>query len=539
MPTTPARAEPIVDGSTIVDASDAQPLAALAPNDGLAAAVADRGALQGKPIAAGDGRFVVFVETPLRASMALLVSAARDGGAPAVEDLGLPTASRVVLATTWRGKVYVVVESIAALDQPGGLRVVQSLLLGEREQDYSLLQRTRLAEATDEEDLRKRLQALGPAPKEPPYATDQDMVLALRNLRRPSELAAMLSSEGVDVGVSYAASFLQRTVHLGSASLTAAAMKPLVLVGISVSSCSAAYCSSSDDDGGPVAIHFTRPKGGRATLIDVETSPPAVPIASPSAPSPVATSADTTALAQACKRLGKTGRMLASAPLRSDGSGVIGVVARDDGGEARLDMVFVDGAWEEALEMDLGLIDPATAKVGFVESDGDGRADVVVFGEASYMKKRSKAARLYLSPRDVGSPGRMAQAERSALFALRGTTSLEAALAAAITLPTGAIPKTEACPIVLALGDKRTAPAALAPGAKTYAYNEPTQPEVSLHKVGLDGVATGYPPTCSDLRCDARRPFCTYADPPSIDWFWLARDKGRLLSTAVVRYDGS
>jgi hypothetical protein len=332
--------------------------------------------------------------------------------------------------------------------------------------EYAPAERAKLAEARDAADLSKRIATLGPPKQVAPSAHD-NMTAALGAVHGPSDLAPLIGPEGLEVVEVYEGAFARLRERLHSTALfTSPAAALLARAAGRVYTCTQGACNACNDDLKPVRLRYAE-SGGAWHLTSVELTPPRVgPITSPSAPRGVP-NGDVGVTQRLAARLGAPGRVLGSAPLRADGSGSIGVSLAPDG---RLVMLLSDGAYEETATLETGLV--GTAKVGFVDSDGDGRTDVVVFGEAEYMKKRSKVARLFLSPREVDAPGRVIRPDAAALFALRGVGSLQAALDASLAVPTGPARK-DACPLVLALGDKKTAPQALARGAKTWAYGEP------------------------------------------------------------------
>lgn len=471
---------------------------------------------------------------PAPAPDAAAAPAVDAGPPPSLEGLQLPAASRALFAASVAGRTWVVVESVASLDLPGGMRTVDASP-GFTLDELPLARRMHLAEARDAADLARRVAALT-TPARPSARGKDPLEHALVAVKTPADVAALIGPEGVDVVTAWEGAFGQLREHVQSTSVDRSPfVKALPAMAARVGACAEATCVTVDDDGARVVLRGVV-RGGAVFLESVELDPPEPgPALSPTAPRLV-DKGDPAATERVAKRLGVAGAVIASAPLRAGGAGSVGVVRTAEEGLA---MVLADGAFEASADLAIGLLDPKTVEVGFVEADGDGRADVVVFGHASYVKKKSSFARLYASPRTVGSPGRVLQPDPGALFALRPATSLDAARAAALTAPLGAVAKADACRLVLALGDAKSAPRALASGAKLWAYGEPSEAEVSLHPATVAKVVSPSPSSCAELRCDPRRPVCTYVSEPAVEWFWIKQEKGAPKLDVVVRYDGS
>ncbi len=521
------------------------------PRERIEAALSGHGRMQGTPVSLGAApgggqggeRFVAFVgsERVTRGSCFVTLSE----GPPKVEVVALPPGVRVLFAAARAGHVEAVVESVAVLDQPAGLR---GIWLGAPEgidmpEAYPLHAIRSLASSRDAAELSRRI-AEGPAPGSAPEE-GEPAEERLARVGAVGDLVAFLPRDGVEVLEAYQSTFPRLLERIDVASLPRSPRaSSLVAITSHVSDCAQGVCRSADELGRIVIVRYSR-TGGSITLRSFELPPTLSPPALSSAPRlvPALGSVDAPAggdggTEAALRELGQASRVKASALLREGGGRVslLEPIARE-GDRQRLALLVEDGDLVQLSELELGPLDPTTLTSAFVDADGDGRTDLVVQGKAA--GGGAELARLFLTPNDVGEPGRWLSPDPAAMLALRAMTSVQAAARAALLVPRGAIPHAEACQAILSLTDAKAARARLVPGARFFTYDEPSWFEVSARPARLEDVIGELPGACHQITCEPTRPLCTFSYGPETDWFWLSRLGPAVKLSAVARYNGS
>jgi hypothetical protein len=476
------------------------------------------------------------------------VTASPDGADIAADPVEhWPTAVRVVGATAQGDVSYVLLESLAALDQPGGLHGVW---IDARDAtspfDASPLA---LADIHDLADLQQRLKA-------PPHrASEQEAATVAAALHAASASGPALlraaSSAGIDVGVVWQSLFAQVTGHLDAHSpLDSAVLEralSIVRSALSTRACGVDACEAWTDRGRAV-LRFALEDGKcvlRSILEDAQAGQPAHPTTDQQARHLVESSPDTSATASvlASHMRGAT-RVIGEAALAGSG-GTIGVGLGDSAPGLPV-VVVSEAGTSRFFPLPIGALRASTTRsewgAAFADVDGDGRTDVVlrmsaVRGDGSGVTW----AQAFLAPPPSVQASILSPDLVSAL-ALMDASDATAAARAAISIPALAVTHEEACRILASAstpaGFRRTASAA----ARLLLFQEPGLPTWRPKVVPASQVAADQTSSlgahCAELACDATRPYCVWSGGTDSLHVWFGRRDDRLELVGAADYDG-
>lgn len=530
-------------------ASAAPQPAAPAWPEPLAAAMKDRGEPHVQPLALGPDargreRWLAFVGPPEIALGAWRV--ARDAaGETEVEPVERwPAAVKVVGGVARAGAAYVVLETVAALDQPPALRGVW-VDAGPRSSpfDASPLSFADVREVADLDARVGRPPAAGSA--------ERNAVSLLATLRAASGSTAMLvrtlAAEGADVGVVWQSIFAQRTAHIdgeGSAPAPAAdRVLGVVRAAQTTQACGADACEAWTDSGHAVVRFVVQ--GGRWVIRAVYEDAPSPRAASSGPAREVPPSVDASATESVLRaRARRVDRVLGEAPL-SSGGGTIGVGLTDSPPDVPV-VVVREGAAARVLPIQAGTVRAEAAEArwdaAFADVDGDGRTDVV----AHMGGKRADGTpvawtQVFLAPAASVQASSL-EADLASSLATMEASDAAAGAHAAASLPKGGPPRDEACRVLTAAstvaGFRRVATA----DARVLLFAEPGMPTwrpkvVTASKIGADDVR-GLGAHCAELACSATRMYCGWAAGADSLHAWFAWQGGQLVLSGAADYQG-
>ena len=473
----------------------------------MAAALAGHGRLHAPPIPLEQpSTFAAVLGTP---ACAAVVWTVKLGSPPAAAPLQLlPVGVRVVDHLVEGKTLYLVVESVAVLGQPAGLRAVIPVVLAPGLADVIWYPGSALPRATTSQilslagvanagDLAARLAA------PPPPAVDGP-AFATAAAAAPG-VASMAAPSGVDVYTEWQSTFLEKTGHLDPAAFAALADR----TGLSqqnFESCDGPVCGTSS----PRLV--VGKADGRRIVTALLADPP--PTFTPIAPAAVAETGAARAAATAA--LGELYEsdppaVDAAAPFDAEG-GAIGVY--EDGGSTVA--VMTDGGWIDLSHLSSydasagaspdASVDasaasaPAGADVRFADFDGDGRTDVLFLSPAP-----TKGALAFRSPR---LPGDGLGEDQPAEHAAHGKPTLAAALAAVLAVPSRGLDSKAACSLLLTARSPAGFARVALPGARVWQMSNAGElfDELLGSHAGSDPeLGQG----CPQLDCDPMRPICT------------------------------
>jgi hypothetical protein len=497
--------------------------------------------------ARGRERWLAFVGAPDLALGALRLARAANGSVEIRPVERWPAAVRVVGALQRNGVAYVLVESIAALDQPGGLRAVW-IEANEQPSPFEASPMS-LADVHDMDELAARLER---TPAGAGNGSERNAASLLATLRAasmsPVMLARSLASEGADVETSWQSVFALRTARLSedSASRSAAATRALAIVraALATPACGADACEAWGEDGHAV-VRFAV-EGGRWVLRAVIEDAPVAHLPRGTAQSRTVDSVAEPRFTEAVLRAGGRAvrQVLGEAPL-GPGAGTIGV-AMTDGAPDIPFVVVREGAAARLFAVDAGgiraaVVDPRW-EAAFADVDGDGRTDVVVRMNARRVDGGPLVwTQAFLAPPPSVQASSLQADLASALATMDAPDALAAARAAS-SLPIRGVTREEACRLLSAAttpaGFRRVA----APDARLLLFDEPGMPTwrpkvVPADKIAADDVR-GLGMHCAELSCERTRPYCSWSGGADSTHFWFAWRDGRVEIAGAADYQG-
>lgn len=515
----------------------------------FAAVMQGRGEPHAQPIplprdAQGRDRWVVFVGTSDVAIGAWHV--ARDpSGAMTTEAIERwPVGVRVVGGIVEGGAAYVLLESVAVLDQPPALKGVW-IDAGSRASPFDSAPMA-LADVHDVAELATR------AAHPPPVGSSERTAVALlASLRAASGstalLARTLAAEGADVGIAWQATFVQ---HVGRLDGEGAAPNPLadrvlsiVRAAVTTQACGADSCEAWTDTGHAI-IRFVV-EGGRWVVRSVIEDAP-LPRSSPGAPPhEVPASPDATATqALLMARARQVTRVLGEAPLTAAG-GTIGLGTTDLSPDVPV-VAVSEGLAARVFPIDAGTVRAEASEAqwdaAFGDVDGDGRTDVVVRMSGKRADGSPVAwAQAFLAPA-ASVQATSLEADLASSLAAMDAPDARAAAHAATSLPSGGVSREDACR-VLALASTATGfRKVAAPDARVLLFDEPGMPTwrpkvVPAAKIATDQVR-GLGAHCAELTCNATRPYCSYVSGADSLHAWFGWNGGQLALLGAADYQG-
>lgn len=527
--------------------ASAQPLSqARAWPETMAEAMSPHGEPHAQPLAltpdaSGRQRWLAFTGSADVALGAWHVTRADDGTVSVAPVDHWPAGVRVVGGIVSAGVAYVLLETRAVLDQPGGLRGVW-VDGGRSPFDVSPLA---LADVRDLDDLAARVArppSLGTATR--------NAVSLLSTLRAASAsggaLVKALASDGADVGALWQSTFVQKQTHLDGqgASPSPPTDRALAIVhdALETQACGVDACESWTERGRAV-VRFVVEGGRWMIRAIVEDAVPPRPTTA-GMRHEVDPSADSDVTATVLReRAREVQQVLGQAPLTA-GGGTIGVGLTDL--EPGVPAIAVrEGDAARVFLVDAPPLHGAPAPTwdaAFADVDGDGRTDVVL----RMTGRRDDAAPLawtqvFLAPPASVQPTTLAPDLATALATMDAADSQAAAHAAA-ALPARGVSREDACRVLSAArtpaGFRRVATA----DARVLLFDQPGMPTWRPKVVPSSKVAPGdvrdLGVHCPDIVCSATRPYCVWSAGADSQHAWFGWADGQLALVGVADYDG-
>lgn len=540
-PTTPA---PVVESAPAPQPSTPPPI--VWP-DALTAVMGPHGAPHTQPLPLdGDGRerWLAVVGTGDEALGAFRVARGADGiyaGEPVAD---WPTAVRVVGGVREAGVTYVLLETLAALDQPAGLRGVW-IDGGARRSPFDASPLA-LAGTRDIDDLEARV-------KQPSMlgTAERNAVSLVATLRAASSsagaLARALATEGVDVSDVWQSMFVHPVGHLDGQGAAPSALTDRVLSvvrgALETQACGVDACESWTDAGHAVVRFVVQ--GGRWVIRWIlEDAPVAKPSAAPGPRHTVEPSSDseaTTALLRARAR--EIVRVVGEAPLTTSG-GTIGVGLTDFAPDAPV-IAVREGAASRTFVVDaIASRKPWTDEkwdAAFADVDGDGRTDVVLRLDGTRAGAAARWTQVFLAP----PPSVQAQTlapDLASSFALLDAPDVHAAAALATGLPARSVTRDEACRLIAAASTPAGFRRVASGDARVLRFDQPGLPTwlpkiVPSAKVGADDVR-GLGAHCAEMTCSPTRPYCSWSGGTDSQHVWFGVHDGDLAIAGAADYEG-
>ncbi|MGD0528096.1 MAG: hypothetical protein ABSE49_23380, partial [Polyangiaceae bacterium] len=516
-PATP----PVASAAPAPDPTPATPPPAPSWPEPLQQAMHGRGDPHAQPLALprdarGRDRWLVFVGTSDVAVGAWRVARTPAGEVEVEPVERWPAGVRVLGGIVDGGVAYVLLESVAVLDQPGGLRGVW-IDGGSRASPFDGSPMG-LADVADAAALAARV-------AHPPAvgSSERTAVALLSTLRAAGASAPMLAralaAEGADVGVAWQATFLQ---HIGRLDGEGTAPSPLadraltiVRAAATTQACGADSCEAWTDTGHAI-VRFVVQGGRWVVRAVIEDAPVtrAPPAGAPRAVPAAADSASTEALLRARAREVK--QVLGEAPLTTSG-GTIGVGLTDLAPDAPV-LALREGNAARVFPIDAGTVRAEAAEArweaAFADVDGDGRTDVVV----RMTGKRPDGSPLAWTQAFLAPPASVeatsVEADLVTSLATMDAADVRAAVQAATSLPGSGVAHDDACRVLTAASTPAGFRKVASSDARVLLFDEPGMPTwrpkvVPAAKIGADDVR-GLGAHCAELVCNPARPYCAW-----------------------------
>jgi hypothetical protein len=526
-------------------------LPATAWPEALAIALAGRGEPHVQPVALprdsrGRARWLAFVGTRDVAWGAWHVTRAEDGTTEVDPIEHWPAGVRVVGAVVDGGAAYVLLESVAVLDQPSGLRATWIdgwSATGGAATPFEASPMA-LVDVRTVAELASRVSH--------PPRVEHDAGALLTALRAASAstttLASALAREGADVRVAWQSLFAQRIGHLdaetAASSLLAGSVLAVMREALATQACGLDACEAWTD-GVRAVVRFVWQDGRWAVSGVIEDAPAVRSLMGTSPPRevPPATDAtDTESLVRARAR--QVLRVLGQAPLMSDG-GTIGVALTDlapdtpvvavrEGDAARVFVIDASAVRAEGNDV--------RWDAAFADVDGDGRTDVVLrwSGTGPGGVALSWTQVFVAPPPSVQAPS-MAPDLPTALALMDARDVGEAAHLAVSTAARG-MSREDACRLLTDAATPAGFRKQAAPDARLLQFDEPGMPTwrpkvIPVAKLTLDDLR-GLGEHCAELACSATRPYCAWTGGADSEHLWFDWRGGRPEIVGVASYEG-
>ncbi len=506
-----------------------------------------------------DHKSVVFLGEGSAAQVAWL-----EDNAGKYRPIEIPTAVKVRDVFVDAGQAFVIVESLAALDQPAGLVGAWAL-----REDGAFT--TEMLWEIRHEISPKTIAAAVLARKAPEPSTleAERKKLLVAASKSVDALGKHLAKGGVDVLEQFQGAFVRATEHVDDKGFAkhARAKQMLALVQALVKD---SYCFDLTCQAGTAAVLFERDAKGQlhvGAFLDLGAPPAtgaataaakkapkekkhkkgkhapksALPVAAPvpkNKPLPVAPHEDPKAtLATALRLTDAKVTVIAEAPLHG-AAGTIGVVTLDQDSTPWL--VITDGPYARMLPahaMSCCGEEPWAFEARFVDANTDGATDVLLRRTRS-APKAEKHTLLLLGPRSVNQRDVFPDARFS--LALLQAPSLDAQLAAIVGFEDPKVTEAEACKVAGTLGTLKGLRAAAAKDAVVLQFDEPFQPTLHPIVTPADKVDKNMLSKvgCADLRCVGGACVAD-VDGPGSTHLWFKREPKGLKLAGVAFYVGS
>jgi hypothetical protein len=538
----------LVASSSSSSEADAGPPDPLAP-------VRARAALHGDPIripAAGKyaDRWLVFVGSPevARAAWVLSPGADKDELAP-VE--GWPAGVKVIGGYVRQSVVYLVLETVALLDQPAGLRAVWFDGFGNAS-PFTFAPASAFAGVRDVADLAKRVDA-GPQPTQKPQ---EGALMAALRVASTSEamLGKALDVRGADIVEAWQDTFLRRIEHVDpsrvAASPRAQELLAIVREAIKNDHCDGDVCETpmADDHTAHASIQFAEEESAShrwaIRAFELERAPPVIATSAP--PRIVPPSAKTDATEAVLREHVRTVKqVLGEAPLGARGTIGVAVTDYESNGPT---MVIRDGDYARVFPLSSMSFVGANAtdlryEARFADVDGDGRTDVVLRATGMATDGTPLAiAQTFLAP-PASVQAADALVDHGSELAMAGATSVDAAAQAAVSVATRGVPLADACKLLASASTLAAFKRIATADVRVLTFEEPTMPTyrariVTESRVRAEDVRD-VGKHCKELECAPSRPYCVYVDGPYSEYYWFSWDKSAMRLAGVAFYSGS
>jgi len=494
--------------------------------------------------ARGRDRWLVFVGTSDVAVGAWRVARAATGEMQVEAVERWPAGVRVVGGLVDGGVAYVLLESVAVLDQPAGLRGVW--IDGGKHASPFDGSPMALSDVPDVTALAARVSHPPPV-----GSTERTAVALLSTLRAASTsvpmLARALAAEGADVGAAWQSMFVQRVGRLdgeGTApSPLADRALAIVRAAVTTQACGADSCEAWTD-GGHAVVRFVV-QGGRWVVRALIEDAPLVrgpAIATPHAVQAATDTSSTESLLRARARDVK--QVLGEAALTASG-GTIGVgltdmtpdvpvIAVREGNAARVFPIEAGTVRAEAAE--------AKWDAAFADVDGDGRTDVVV----RMTGKRPDGSPVAWTQAFLAPPASVqatsVEADLASSLATMDAADAHAAVQAATSVPPGGVSHDDACRVLTAASTPSGFRRVAASDARVLLFDEPGMPTwrpkvVGAAKIGADDVR-GLGAHCAELVCNPTRPYCSWTSGADSLHAWFVGQGPQPVLVGAADYQG-
>jgi len=498
--------------------------------------------------ARGRERWLAFVGSPDVALGAWHVTRSADGTSEASPIEHFPVGVRVIAGLVASGVAYVLLESVAVLDQPAGMRSVWTdAIAGTSPFEASPM------ELSDIGDSSAWMQRVKDArPPDAPDRTASTLLAVLRSASvSPSALIRSLSALGTDVQLAWQSTFAETVGHIRS---DTAAGSPLVSRALDIvratlttRACGIDTCEAWTERGHAV-VRFVLSDSHWTIRAVIEDAPNLAAAAAqptstrPHLVQPLADDARTDDLVRA--RVRHVERILGRAPLTPSG-GVVAVVQTD------MDPDAPQIAIEEAGTIRLFPINSgamrlegsdASWEVAFADVDADDRTDVVLRLNGHDPGGQAVAFALAFLVPPMSVQATSVDPDLPSALAMADSTSADAAARAAIALPMRTVNREDACRLLSGAGTVAGFRRVAGPDARVLHFDQPSLPTwhpkvVPLAKLANDDVR-GLGAHCTDVICDPRRPYCSWSAGSDSEHLWFGWVAEKLQLLGAAEYDG-
>ena len=545
-------------------------------------------------------RYVALLGSPDVARAAWVVTPGASGDSLRVVD-EWPAGVRVVGSVVHASVVYLLLESVAVLDQPAGMRAVWFDGFGNTS-PFTLAPPEALRGIHDMTELEQRIgaasapsvqEAAPPRPPDPRAAPsdahpsepppEAELLAALRGASKSeAALATSLSTSGVTLFAEWQSTFHEKKAHLSASSLLSASQARTFL-GLTKDALKTDVCDGfacdADTPLGHASIGFAR-ESDRWMIRSIERAAPTPepPALLPPRAVP-AHDGDESTRRVLREHVRRVVQVLGEAPLHAPSAAprmpkassfrprlpmdpeehepTIGVAITDvESGVPAC--VIADGDYTRVFPLSpfaivSASITNARYDARFADLDGDGRTDVVVRVTGTSADESPLVfTQAYLAPPASVQATEMILDHASDLAGMDAKT-VDAAVQAAMEVPRRGVSSEDACRMIDATRWQSAASdfhAMATDDARVLSFDEPTLPTlrprlVATADIGADDVRDPLLATarrCKDLECSKTRPFCAFDDGSAYYWFTWSKapeDGGKLRIAAAAFWSGT